>query len=91
MELAAVTLDKSTEATAEVMIMSAQKPPDEGHLNDDQETWPEPDAEELRLLAERLEELRAEGILSGAAGPRQSLPPVAYRPGALKRFLDERG
>ena len=52
-------------------------------------TAPEPD--EMRRLEERLEELRAEGILSGAAGPRKPMKPVAYRPGALKRFLDERG
>ena len=51
----------------------------------------EPDPDEMGRLEERLEELRAEGILSGAAGPRKILPPVAYRPGALKRFQDERG
>ena len=51
----------------------------------------EHDTDETRRLEERLEELRAEGILSGAAGPRKILPPVAYRPGALKRFQDERG
>ena len=51
----------------------------------------ESDADEMVRLEERLEELRAEGVLSGAAGPRQHLPPVAYRPGALKRFQDRRG
>ena len=51
----------------------------------------EPEADEMVRLEERLEELRAEGVLSGAAGPRKQLPPVAYRPGALKRFQDERG
>ena len=51
----------------------------------------EPDADETVRLEERLEELRAEGILSGAAGPRKPMKPVAYRPGALKRFQDERG
>jgi len=50
----------------------------------------EHDAEETRRLEGRLEELRAEGVLSGAAGPRKPMKPVAYRPGALKRFLDER-
>ncbi len=54
-----------------------------------EQTEPEPD--ETRRLEERLEELRAEGILSGAAGPRKPMKPVAYRPGALKRFQDERG
>ena len=52
-------------------------------------TAPEPD--EMRRLEERLEELRAEGILSGAAGPRKPMKPVAHIPGALKRFQDERG
>ena len=51
----------------------------------------EADPDEMRRLEERLEELRAEGILSGAAGPRKPMKPVAYRPGALKRFQDERG
>ena len=51
----------------------------------------EPDADETVRLEVRLEELRAEGILSGAAGPRKPMKPVAYRPGALKRFQDERG
>ena len=50
----------------------------------------EHDTDETRRLEERLEELRAEGILSGAAGPRKLMKPVARRPGALKRFLDER-
>ena len=59
---------------------------DEGAI---EQTQTEPD--EMRLLAERIEELRAEGILSGAAGPRKPIKPVAYRPGALKRFQDERG
>ncbi len=51
----------------------------------------ESDPDETRRPGERLEELRAEGILSGAAGPRKPMKPVAYRPGALKRFQDERG
>ena len=71
--------------------MSAQQPPAGRQDDGSQEDWPEPDAEELRLLEEHLAELRAEGILSGAAGPRKPMKPVAYRPGALKRFQDERG
>ena len=71
--------------------MSAQKPPDAGLSDSEEEKWPEPDPEELRLLEERLEELRAEGILSGGTGPRESLKPVAHIPGALARFLAERG
>lgn len=62
-----------------------------GQQFDDPEDWPAPDPEELRRLQERLEELRAEGILSGDAGPREPLKPVAHIPGALARFLAERG
>ena len=51
----------------------------------------EPEPDEMRRLAECLEELRAEGSLSGAAGPRKIMPPVAHIPGALKRFQDRRG
>ena len=51
----------------------------------------EAEPDEMRRLAERIEELRAEGILSGAAGPRKTMPPVAHIPGALKRFQDRRG
>ena len=50
----------------------------------------EPEPDEMRRLAERIEELRAEGVLSGAAGPRKPMPPVAHIPGALKRFQDRR-
>ena len=71
--------------------MSAQKPPAHRQFDDNEEEWPEPDAEEVRFLEERLAELRAEGILSGDAGPREPLKPVAHRPGALARFLAERG
>ena len=71
--------------------MSGQQPPAGREDESGQEDWPEPDAEELRLLQELLEELRAEGILSGDAGPRQHLKPVAHIPGALARFLAERG
>ena len=71
--------------------MSAQKPPARRQFDDDAEEWPEPEADELRRLEERLEELRAEGIISGGAGPREPLKPVAHIPGALARFLAERG
>ena len=44
---------------------------------------------ELHALAERLAELRAQGILGGGEGPRGSLWPVTdLPPGTLKRFLD---
>lgn len=37
----------------------------------------------------RIEELRRQGRISGGGGPRD-FTPVAERPGALQRFLDER-
>ncbi|MCY4550392.1 MAG: type II toxin-antitoxin system prevent-host-death family antitoxin [Defluviicoccus sp.] len=40
---------------------------------------------------ERLDELRRRGALVPAANPRQPFRPVARRPGALARFLAERG
>ena len=49
------------------------------------------DDAELRALDERLAELRAKGIISGGEGPRESLKPVAHIPGALERFLKNRG
>ncbi len=71
--------------------MSDESRPAGQHFDDDREERPVPDPDELRLLQELLEELRAEGILSGDAGPRQHLKPVAHIPGALARFLAERG
>ena len=56
----------------------------------DPEDWPEHNPEAIRALDQRLTELRAQGIISGGEGPRDSLKPVAHRPGALGRFLAER-
>ena len=42
-------------------------------------------------LDERLDELRRRGVLVPAANPKQPFRPVARRPGALARFLAERG
>ena len=42
-------------------------------------------------LEERLDELRRRGVLLPAANPNRPLRPVARRPGALARFLAERG
>ena len=39
---------------------------------------------------EKLDRLREEGILSGPATRQWDWKPLAYRPGALKRFLEER-
>lgn len=41
-------------------------------------------------VEERIEELRRQGILSGPAKKKWDWKPIAYRPGALKRFLEER-
>lgn len=71
--------------------MSEQQPP-AGRQNDsNQEDWPEPDAEELRLLEEHLDQLEKEGILIKGEGIRGSWKTVAYIPGAVDRFLAERG
>ena len=49
------------------------------------------DDAELRALDERLDELRAQGIISGGEGPRGSLRAIAHVPGALARFIERRG
>jgi len=41
-------------------------------------------------LDRRIAELHAQGILIGGEGPRESLRPIAYIPGALKRLLERR-
>ena len=41
-------------------------------------------------LGRRLQMLEGLGILVGGDGPRGALLPLAHRPGALKRFLDDR-
>ena len=62
-----------------------------GRQFDDQEEWPAPDPEELRLLEEHLDQLEKEGVLIKGEGIRGNLKPVAYIPGALERFLEDRG
>ena len=53
--------------------MSEQQPP-AGQQNDsNQDDWPEPDAEELRLLEEHLEELREQGVIIKGDGIRDSI------------------
>ena len=47
----------------------------------------EEEPEELRQLYGQLAELRAQGIISGGEGARDSLKPTARAPGALARFL----
>ncbi len=41
-------------------------------------------------LAARLKELEERGVLTPAVDPRAPLKAIAKRPGALKRFLNER-
>ena len=44
-----------------------------------------------QAVDERLDELRRRGILVPSEAPGQALKPVARRPGALARFLAQRG
>ena len=53
------------------------------------EVRPVPAAPET--LTERLRRLEAEGALAPGEGPRVTLRPQARKPGALGRFLRERG
>ena len=53
--------------------MSAQKPPAHGQFDDNEAEWSEPDAEELRLLEEHLDQLEKEGVLIKGDGTRGSL------------------
>lgn len=53
--------------------MSAQKPPAHRQFNDNEAEWPEPDAEELRLLHEHLDQLEKEGVLMRGEGRRDNL------------------
>ena len=70
--------------------MSNQERPDWRWVVDDQEEWPEPNADELRRLEEHLDQLEKEGVLIKGDGVRGSLRTVAHVPGALERFLAER-
>ena len=62
---------------------------------DNPETDAETDAayaEALRVLHAEIAELRAQGIITGGEGPRDALlKPGKHIPGALARFLAERG
>ena len=69
--------------------------PNDGSLDDewrsDENVLPSNAATELDELEAKLAELHARGILSGGAGARDTLRPVAHVPGALERFLKARG
>ncbi len=49
-----------------------------------------PISEGERSLEDRIEELEAHGLILAAADPEAALEPLAKRPGALARFLEER-
>ena len=46
---------------------------------------------EQKTIDQRLDDLERRGVPVGSGRARKPLVPVANRPGALKRFLDERG
>ena len=70
--------------------MSNEKHNDENESENTTAQVPEHRAAELRDLEERIAELRAQGILIGGDGPRESLRPIAYVPGATKRLIERR-
>ena len=48
--------------------------------------------EEKKTLEEHLDDLERRGVVSPPADPAAFVPgPIAHRPGALQRFLDDRG
>ena len=51
----------------------------------------EPVAPPTSSQEERIKELERRGVLIRSRGPRRGFKSVARRPGALKRFLEERG
>ncbi len=71
--------------------MNNEKHNDQDELEIIAEQVPEHRVAELRDLEERLKELCAQGILSGGDGPRETLRPIAYVPGATKRLIERRG
>lgn len=44
-----------------------------------------------KALEERVKELERSGVLIRSASPKRALKPIEKRPGALARFLAERG
>ena len=49
-----------------------------------------PIEEKQKTLEEKLQELEARGLITRAVNPNAPLNPIAKRPGALNRFLEER-
>ena len=72
--------------------MSEQQPPAGRQDDGNEEEWPAPDPEELRVLEEHLDQLGKEGVLIKGEGIRSNLwQEVPYIPGAVERFFAERG
>ncbi|MXZ61869.1 MAG: type II toxin-antitoxin system prevent-host-death family antitoxin [Acidobacteria bacterium] len=46
--------------------------------------------ERKKTLEEHLDDLERQGVVSPAKDPNAPIEPIAHRPGALQRFLDER-
>jgi len=46
--------------------------------------------EKEETMEQRIAKLRARGVIIDAVDPNAPLKPIAKRPGALKRFLEER-
>lgn len=49
-----------------------------------------PIEEKKKTLEEHLDELERRGVIVPAKDPNAPIEPIAHRPGALQRFLDER-
>lgn len=49
-----------------------------------------PFEEKRETLEDRIRELEARGVITRAKDPNAPLGPIARRPGALQRFLEER-
>ena len=52
---------------------------------------PAPADAEVERVKRRLAELRAQGVIGGGEGPRESLRAIAHVPGATARLIERRG
>ncbi len=85
-----VTVSYRGEAVAEVrpLPQGEEPPPRNGAMQSN--GAPRPGLSEAEI-EERLDDMRRRGVLAPPNGPRQPFRPVATIPGALERFLAERG
>ena len=83
-----VTISYRGEPVAELRPTQAKQETRGGRVDD--EPLPE-EPVSGHTIEERMEELRSRGILVPAKNPKQPLKPTAHVPGALERFLKERG